>query len=432
MPINTAASTRTTPTSGATFDVTFPSGFGTPVAYVIVVSGGTTNGSEVTSRPLLSIGMGDGTNNICYAVGAEAAVAGRENNWYFASTVDLIAINNQSGSGFNGRASFNSLITDGIRLNIDTAFSQLYQLKAWAVNGAGVEAYVGTDTGPAPSASRSVTAAGFQPNCGIALGNKLYSASPTWIASEAWSIGFFADNPAGIQNSGLAWLSPDNLVTTDIRCHVSSGYCTAGISSPPTPATPEVQAFGRVSAFLSNGVTLRNDWSDGAIAGWGFLMLKLPNAGVWTDVIDVSPSTTDYDIGFIAQTLFAASSFMTTANAIQAGAITDQNPDVTTFGFGFAANRTAIVQGCGSAKEADLTVVPYNSGAVSDNILANLRDNSTGNMRIQVDSWRAAGFRLADVLSSPAGTRKWPVLAIGNGLSLAYNPRTSQKAMLKR
>lgn len=433
MTVFTAGVRGALPTIGATTDITFGASFGQPVAVCFIVSGGTTDGTE-SARPCVSIGWADGTRNRVFAYGVEdATVSGRENGWNFASRNGIIAVPNQAG-GNDGLFSFNSWITNGVRLNIDTAPSLAYKYIAFAVNGDGVQAYVGDFGSVTNGISTSVTAPGFQPDLIDFFGLGAFSASPTWNAPGQVSRGWAVRTP-GLMQVGGGWINVDNTITTDVEAFVSDLYIQQTISA----ATLIRNTY--VSGFASNGFTLDNtDMTNNALGG-GYCAMKLPGVRVWCGIVDTPTSTGIATIqtstsspatpGFEAQALFGFLTALTTSNAL-VGTQLGTEDSASSACHALAAGRGTVVDGSANVRERDFKTLPFSAGGLADDKFGHvLKGDATDAIVADFDARQRNGFSLnyTTVLGSAA---KWPIAAIGYGRSMVTRPNRINRHLLGR
>lgn len=119
-------------TGSGTLDIT-SSGFGTPQALQAVLSGSPNDSTTPVGDALLSIGYTDGAVEWCYPIFAQDALPS-------ANTARVLSVSSVivelDGSSIEGKMSFNSWISDGVRLNYDAAFDQAYRGYVVLFNGA--------------------------------------------------------------------------------------------------------------------------------------------------------------------------------------------------------------------------------------------------------------------------------------------------------
>lgn len=411
-------------TTGDPLDITFGSGFGTPVFVWIQVSGGVTAATEIGSDPFISYGMTDMTNQICHAYGMEARSAANERGWTIYSSADLFQLNNKSGVGSNGTAAFGSAITDGVRLTIGTPPTKAYGYAAFAINGGGSQAFVGTKGTIGAGFSSNITSPGFQPNVVIALGHGLYSGTPAWTNGALSSVGFAVDHPSGIQNCHGSWWSKQAVDPTETALFITDAYCTSKLNSGTTGVL-----LGHVSAFLSTGFEMTNDDVDSASVGMGYAALRLPNLGAWAGVMTTPASTglkTFTEPNFVPQGWMVVENAATVLNTIQT------STSSSSMGVGIAAGRTSTGDFCAQVREADNVINPYSPKGLFDNQIANvMTDVGTTKVVANFSSWGSQG-PVADFTNVATTGAQWPSLIFGSGKSLVMPRRRAIRHLIGR
>lgn len=148
-------------TDGATVDFT-RSGLGTPEAFIVVSPFSTA--SSTAADACISIGAGDGTNQwaACYA-SQDAPGAGGATNAQGVIRNDrvLACLDPDVASSYQLEASFNSFITDGVRLTINNAPAATSQIYVFLINGGFWK--VGTDTQPTTNSTKTTSGLSFVP-----------------------------------------------------------------------------------------------------------------------------------------------------------------------------------------------------------------------------------------------------------------------------
>ena len=153
-----------TSAAGNTQDITI-SGFGTPAAAIFIVSSATTD-DTIAADSLMMVGWTDGTNEVATANIAADNVATSNTARYYR-TDRVISYCNASGTAIEqGGFSFDSWVTDGVRLYIDNDMPSAYLCTCILIGGtdvsnvyAGLHDDLGNGTSPI-----DITAPGFEPD----------------------------------------------------------------------------------------------------------------------------------------------------------------------------------------------------------------------------------------------------------------------------
>lgn len=161
--IKTTRFALSTATAGNTQDVTI-SGFGTPKAVIFLLSSATVD-DTITANAYLGVGFTDGTGNNCTAARAQdnsgTTITARGNN-----NAACISVPNSGGTAYEYAFSFNSWITDGLRLDIDTQSTNAYLITCIFIGGSDISnVHVGSkdDLGNGTSAV-DINTVGFEPD----------------------------------------------------------------------------------------------------------------------------------------------------------------------------------------------------------------------------------------------------------------------------
>ena len=134
-------------TSTGTQDFTV-AGFGTPKGAIFLVSYGTANGTAV-NHAMLSVGFTDGTRQRAIGIRVENAVVGGSDTGNIESSTACILTALNSADTTDGVATFDSWITDGVRVNWTDAPPSAYLVTCILFGGSGVSnVYVDDFTTP--------------------------------------------------------------------------------------------------------------------------------------------------------------------------------------------------------------------------------------------------------------------------------------------
>lgn len=152
-------------TSGATQDFTiagFTAAFGQPKAALFIVTARASSAGS-TSPKNLGLGFTDGTNHRgISALSRDAQANSDTRSQAYDNTVLRFLL--ADGSGDDAICTFNSWITDGIRLNLSRAFDAAVRIQFILFGGADLSAIVGTITPNSTAGADVAVSCGFEPD----------------------------------------------------------------------------------------------------------------------------------------------------------------------------------------------------------------------------------------------------------------------------
>lgn len=238
-------------TSGATQDFTI-SGFGTPTAALFIM-GRPESDSGNWFLDALSLGMTDGTQEYCmghqvYNNLTTSDTARRFDNdrvlQYFSTT----------GIQY-GAASFNSWITDGVRLNLDDAFIYSFLVTVVLFKGSDLDVVVHAVNMGTSTSEQTYNSAGFEPQAviGMMTGDSSYGHND----DVENAIGFAGLRPddGTLDQFGTYIYSEDGVSTTNNKEHYESGKFLAANFGTVTINSFESDGFKyQCSASAGSGI----------------------------------------------------------------------------------------------------------------------------------------------------------------------------------
>lgn len=270
------------PTSSGTMDITAP-GVGTPKAIIVIFyrSSGTT-GSANEEDINTSYGFCDGTNQYANASWARTGFStSGGSRWQSANYVGI-----WGASTTTPRLSFNSWITDGVRLNVTNTgnVTDLY-VDVVFFGGDDVEAVVGNiQASGSVNTSTSITGASFQPE--LMFGSCAGLDMSVGTSSHAiLTFGFAYDDPEtdtilqavmgrGTPSTGnqAAWMRRND-----------------GICGQPFTTSPW---YAEITSFNSDGVTITTRGAGAGSDFIGYLLLNLSGHNIKVNEVFGTPLTT--------------------------------------------------------------------------------------------------------------------------------------------
>jgi hypothetical protein len=265
--VNFAVTSFTLATSGSTQDVTI-SGFGTPKAAMFFWSDGQTD-DTVSTENFLGFGFTDGVRQwsaVCLDFSIVVSTrAGRRHS------DDHCVMFVADGGGASARYGFNSWITDGFRLDVDSPLSNGRLVTAVLINGDDVtSAYVNykDDLGTSTSAV-DISDPGFEPDL-VFLSCIGESGTPPSGAVHFINTFGACINDGSATQRIVGYSSQDGVSTTNITGYIGNTYATGQIFNG------SLSWGGQVGAFDSSGFSITPSTSAGSDIV-GYLALKFAN-----------------------------------------------------------------------------------------------------------------------------------------------------------
>jgi hypothetical protein len=358
----------TTRTTTGTQDISI-AGFGTVKGAIVLLTRATAD-ATVASHLGYSIGFTDGTNQLFSAFASEDNVAD-SNSGRQSGNDKLGKLIKTDISGYDIVVSFDSSITDGIRLNYTTVDGTAYLITVILLGGPDTSVFVGAYDAPDAN-PYDVTTVGFMPDCVIPLINNAFgavgSAAPS--AAIAMSIGLASEPSSGVfANYARAYSMGDakatatpstNLVGTDMTITIRDAA-----SAPFTTTNTQ-----RMTARLSNGFTSDEQVSADP-AETGFMAIRF--GGTKTQILAVDSPTATGDV--TTSTNYPVGAIFVIGTVMDAfGAKGDSQAGG--WSLGFASRNEAF---CNGVHEEDAAAT-MNNGCFSDDTALNvlLHDGTAG------------------------------------------------------
>jgi hypothetical protein len=276
-------------TGSGTQDVTI-SGFGTPKGAIFIFSCATVN-DTVTTHSRYGIGMTDGTREFCwYQVDRDALSTIDSHRRSWTSCIKSFTI---GGTSIDLDFSFNSWITDGVRLNIDNTSPSAFLVTTVLIGGADVSnVYVNAynDLGTS-TRTVNITAPGFEPDI-------VFLPMP-FMTDYNGSVNFFDTrlslgvgvNDGTDKQAAIASHSDDGVGTSDVRTGVSNTYGIVRVDN----GNSSFGLTGNITDYDASGFSV--GVTNSAVSAILFYMCIKFNAGVKFDVIDLDiPTSGTYTI----------------------------------------------------------------------------------------------------------------------------------------
>lgn len=386
------------PTSSGTQDFTF-SGFGTPKAAILVVSNASISGADI-SDAIIGVGITDGTRQFA-TCGASQNGVGTANTFSHITNSGCILLLESSAGGIDGEASFDSWITDGLRVNWSDAPISGVLVTAVLINGTDLTAYVGDFTSDATTGnSVDITAPNFEPDQLILLAAGPITSYNTSISDMHINVGFIDNGPSIVQCSANEF-SNDGATLGDTRDNISSIY----------GASIVIGSDIEISGFDSQGFSA---FTRTVAGGFKYPYLALAYSGAvshWVGIID-SPTATGLQSviapGIKPQFVMHCPNAVATIN----GDRTTDSTGAGTFSVGAFTATDAFITSIEDQDTADpirsrsstySQPVKYDSGA------------GTNLHTATFSSFDPSGWTLNYSVAN-ATIRKWPTLVVGESV----------------
>ena len=249
--VRVAASTAT---AGNTQDITI-SGFGTPKAVMFFVTQATAD-DTTTANAAIGIGSTDGTREWLLCVVSKDAQTTSETNMR-QTNGGCVGVANEFGTAWDWQFGFNSFITDGVRLDIDTQASAGYLITAVFIGGTDVANVYANyhDDLTNGTGTVAITAPGFTPDV-IFCVNGDRSTLNSGTSNGPLSFGAAINDGSQTQRSSIIF-GDDNLTTTSVSEYISNAYL-AGAN------TSTALKYGTtLNSFDASGFTVQSSASPG-------------------------------------------------------------------------------------------------------------------------------------------------------------------------
>lgn len=181
-------------------------GGGTPDAHIVLMSSAIADATEADDL-VLSIGFSDGTRTFNMNTNDESGQSTTDGQ-VSGSNTDLLRFMFPGTANEDGAATFDSSITNGVRVDIDNAFGASYLTQHMHFGGSDWSGYVNTFTGGQKDVDIDVTTVGFEPD---------------------FVVFAYVDRDAGVTGNdcklslGIAWNNGGTFVQRSIATYVDTG-----------------------------------------------------------------------------------------------------------------------------------------------------------------------------------------------------------------
>jgi hypothetical protein len=249
----------TTAAAGNTQDFTI-SGFGDVTAAIFIISTATAN-DTIAADGSVNVGFIDSVNSQPVSIGASSddnvtTTDTRRGDYALQSPSFPVRLINPDTGGNVGVLSFDSFITDGVRLSVALQFPSAYLISYCFIGGGDIlNVHAGAVALSASPITTDVTDPGFEPT--VLLVGTAFSSSVATDFGLEWCLGFAYNNkstsPHQIDQGCMAYNVRAGVTTVSTAAEVSN---TRAISHPLFNTT---RGGGSVADFDANGFSLVMD-----------------------------------------------------------------------------------------------------------------------------------------------------------------------------
>ncbi len=383
-------------TSTGTQDITGSLGGDTPVGVLLVVSGATVD-DTAASHGRISIGAATGTSELwSMATMLEDNKSTSDSNRSYQSTMCITMI--LPDGSLDGEADLDSFISNGARIDWQTAVGTAYKGMAIFFHGDGVECHAGIANLDDEDVAVDVTAPGFEPS-GLIMSSQ-YNAS-VGIGSFAYpSIGW-ATNKATDTNHGIAGRDRDGRSSVDWAMVLNNDRVLWEMNFQNAAESYSVMVDG----YDSSGFDITTKGGNGSSEGMGYLAFSGVNvtAGVLDTPVTVT-TLAETGIGFSPDSLLLGLTQLESEN-------TPVESAANGVGFGVGAYDGTTTLSVSFNNEHNASTSVTQSVFATD---LDIRDpDDSAGVSADVDSLDADGFTL-DFTAVKGNAKKWIYLAFGD------------------
>ncbi len=389
----------TIPTSGTTLDATI-SGFGDVQAVLAFNSNATAN-DTLENNGIIGIGYLDRQvtpNEVSVTILSEDAQTAsdtkrRHTTNSFITSLDI-------AGAFEYNCSFNSYITDGVRINLDVLPSSATLVTLVFFGGIDTtDSFASTINLGTGTSAIDVTAPGFEPS--LVFMSTIGHGTPTAVQNNAiFSTGVCINDGADTQ-AFSALFDQDGQGTANVGTYVSDGQTAAQVFND------SVNWLATIGSFDASGFSIIPSASASSDLVFYLAIRFSNNPDISLDLLDGPTTTGDFSVtapGFEPSFGLIFTSDTTAVNINQSG------EGIGLYAFD-ATNDFHVVYG------SDDAVGTSNSGSLNSDSFHDL--DGTTNLHVGTfSSFDANGFTLNFTIV-PSTARKWPILTIGDGVAAA-------------
>lgn len=276
-------------TGGATVDLVASSLNGATVKGAFLWATSATANGTSTADGWLGMGILDGSSQFAYAVATEDGAASGASARNRANNSRCLILINVVPNQVEAELSFNSFITNGVRLNTDVAPSSAHKINAILFAGDDVEAHVATASADTDATGTDITSAGFEPTDLVAI-STITANNDASEADAGWGLGFATWRSSTITQMHYAHIDQ----TFQYNSAAKAKLVTNLLGSEVTTSGSGLRYTWTASDFDADGVTVTPDNDAGTVNGatLALLMLRLNNVESKLQTV-IAPSSAD-------------------------------------------------------------------------------------------------------------------------------------------
>lgn len=369
------------------------SGFGTPKAAIVMLNYSDSGQDSTVSVSRMSYGFTDGVSNYQASFESNDSATTSSTRRSGDSSLGMLQLTNGATLA---NIVFNAWITDGIQINITTAFGtpSVYATVILLGGSDLLNVSVGAAQLTNGTSSTAISSLSFEPTIVNTIGVALNTIGNSSIT--VMSLGY-SHNDGTAKNKGIIYHDNNNVGTSVVESYSATARCAGQIVSGAVTWT------GHISSYAANGFTYTHDTNTGGDYVFYLAMELGAGIGVNIDLID-SPSTTGSfaktGVGFQPNYLMLASAEGTNADAIQ---VTDAD------GFSvYSTDGTSESTHAGSSQDA---VTTTNTASRVSTDLAFLHSGNAIATQGSLTSFDSDGYTLN--ITTLTAQKKWLQLAFG-------------------
>lgn len=401
-------------TSTGTQDITI-SGLGaaSEIKAAMFICTSATGGIAIEDHANLSVGFTDGTTHRVVSNNSDDDVGTVDANSRSATDEVIMIINN--AGGIDIEATFDSFITDGVRINIGNDGAAVdCSVILWA--GTGISAEVGEFTLDSSVSSTVSPTVGFEFEHMIAIMPHPTNAFAD-TATDDWGIGFgMCNNDGGgaFTQGALAY----HETTGDASGNPLAGHFTDRVCASVLDASGSagIETTGEVTAASSSSFTVTTRDAGVSGADVAFLILSYGGGQHWVDGDQLAPTSNGVfsvtDVGFKPQFVMVGIGNIEPGNSLTSGGT--QSGIFAVGAFGASEGHSP-----GFKIRQDTGTTETGSYSISNRSIF-LGSQSGGVTRFRADTpvMLSNGYSLDyDILGSGSPAKHWVVLAVGQVLT---------------
>jgi len=333
-------------------------------------------------------GFSDGTTEAVLSWSGEHNV-GTTDTYTYSAQDKVVALMDPADGSLEAVATFDSFITDGVRLNWTTAPSSAYRVAVVITAGLDVECDVQI-VDPADAASGTVTVTpGYTAETHLVLslaGTISTAFDGTLESSSSVSWGACSNDGTTVTQNAEAWSFQDAVTTTLDSGIVHLGRIASHVSSTALGVAYAASGFNASTGAFTLTTAGASATSAERLAVMLFHFPSNVQAKAFNHATETSTGTAAGDLGFPPQYLWYGLSLINATNAVRT------NAQAGSYGSGHA-DETGV-EWCASYSDQDNQSTSNTQSLVTETLIRLPLHSGSGGYTANVDSWDAGGYTL--------------------------------------